>query len=96
MKAFSFLAKVALLCNICFALAIVGRYYPLGNGWQEVKSTIIILGYSAMFINLFVNMAWFIAIAFKKNGVPKWLGVLNFLFLLAQIYVFFIATYPKL
>lgn len=90
------MARVALICNICFALAIAGRYASLGDGWQQVKSTIIVLGYSALFINLFVNMAWFIAIAFKKSSLPKWLGVVNFIFLLAQIYVFFIATYPKL
>jgi hypothetical protein len=50
-----------------------------------------VLGMTAIFINIAFNLAILISFALKKQQpVAKWLIWLNFLFLLAQVYYFFL------
>ncbi len=86
-----FIGRVALLCNICFAMVMVIRYMKDYIHNQTISSYIITLGYSAFFINFFLNLFIIIALFRKKETfVPTWLSVINLLFFIAQIVVFFI------
>lgn len=57
---------------------------------QPVESTIVILGYGAIVINLLFNLIILVLLLMKKDiPLPKWLIWLNFLFLIAQFYYSF-------
>lgn len=86
-----FAGRVALLCNVCFVMAMIIRYTKDFIHNQTISSYIITLGYSAFFINLFLNLFIVIALFRKtKTFVPAWLAVINLVFFIAQIIVFFI------
>jgi len=86
MKGLLFMARLALLCNVCYVLYVLGRYISsLRDLQQDVVSTIAVLAVVGVFLNAFVNIAWLISIAFKKKGIPNWLGIVNLLFLIFQI-----------
>jgi hypothetical protein len=86
-----FISRLALLCNLCFAVCIGIRYTHDFIGNENVNNYIIILGWYASFIiNFFVNI--FSAVTLfrkKKTGVPVWLSVVNLLFFIIQIFYFF-------
>jgi hypothetical protein len=83
-----FFAKVAIICNVCFILSVVLRLvdiffqkkgkYDGALQLQPLKSTIIILGYGAIFVNLLFCMAFVLATFLrKKNKVLTWPNVAN-------------------
>ncbi len=74
-----FFAKLAIICNMCFVLSVVLRLvdiffqkkgkYDGALQLQPLKSTIIILGYGAIFVNLFFCIAFLIStFLLKKNN----------------------------
>ncbi|MDQ6756246.1 MAG: hypothetical protein M3004_04840 [Bacteroidota bacterium] len=100
MRLFRFFSKVTFICNISFLLFLFFRWMELkkiANAASDrviavpfFKDLIIILGVSALIINLLMNIFYFIfLLAGKVNVVPLWLGVANFLFLILQIFYFF-------
>lgn len=92
MKALLFLARLALICNVLFLFCAVMQrvedIIPTGS----IKSTIIVLGwFVAPFLNVVVNL-WFLSarISGKPTGLAGWLAVTNLLFLLLQLFIYFI------
>lgn len=84
-----FLARVTLLCNLCFALMLIIRYTGDFIKNQNINNYIIILAYSAVFINFFVNIMQIIMLLRRKEiPVSSWLAITNFLFLLVQIFFY--------
>jgi len=56
-----------------------------------LKNIIIILGVSAIIINLIMCIAYLIALLSQKYFlIPKWLAAVNFAFFLMQLYFFFL------
>ena len=54
------------------------------------KDLIIILGFSAIVINFLMCIAYLVAIlALKSFLLPKWIAIINFLFLIVEFYFFF-------
>jgi hypothetical protein len=54
------------------------------------KDLVIILGFSAIVINLLMCITYVILLAFKKRIVlPKWLSIVNGCFLIVEFYFFF-------
>ncbi|MEO6684263.1 MAG: hypothetical protein ABIN48_15670 [Ginsengibacter sp.] len=101
MKVLSFFSKFTLICNVSFAVfAAVNKFghtKPAESGKEVLpeldflKNIIITLGFSAIVINLMMCLVYaFVIIAGKKNLLPKWLSLINFLFLLYQFYFYFL------
>ncbi|HUQ97351.1 MAG TPA: hypothetical protein VM010_06775 [Chitinophagaceae bacterium] len=85
-----FLARVAFICNLFFAATVVLQWKLLISN-QVVLSTIVIAGFFlAPFIfnpatNL-VNLALLFQKKMRPGLVPNWLAVVNFIFLLVQLF----------
>lgn len=100
MKLISFFSRVAIVCNVAFVIFAFLSYYqktePAGTGKDSVqviswfKNTVIILGVSAIVINLILCLVYAIMIvAGRQRLLPKNLVILNFLFFLFQLYFYF-------
>lgn len=95
-----FLSKLTFICNLCFIATVIILWYEnahkqKGNftgliKLQPLESTLAILGYGAIFVNLIFNIALLIGkISGVKQSIAKWIMWFNFLLLLLQIYYFF-------
>lgn len=93
-------SKIVALCNICFIIAVILRAVELakrakGNHdgaipFQPLESTIVILGYGAIFINIiFLLFSIYWLIRKKIKLIPRWIVIFNLLVFPAQIYFFF-------
>jgi hypothetical protein len=86
-----FFSRVAFICNVCFALTWLLRYYPALQQGHGV-STILVLGIVvAGILNLAVNGVLLALLVSKKttwNHFPRWLIITNFLFLIPQLILF--------
>ena len=92
MRLVRFLSRVAFICNICFLLASSLRYLPALPD-NALLSDIIVLGYFVSIgVNFFVNLIVIILFLLRRiwtTGVPRWLLILNFLFFVLQIVLFY-------
>lgn len=103
MKTLKFFSKVALICNVCFVLfalfAMLETSAPEGNQpdiilrLPFIKDIIITLGFLAILINL-VLFVWYLVIILtgKKANLPITMAIINSVFLIIQIFYFFIFT----
>ncbi|MEO7444769.1 MAG: hypothetical protein ABIT96_08310 [Ferruginibacter sp.] len=94
-----FYARFVAVCNICFIIAGVLRLVELnrrvkGNfdgaiGFQPLESTLVILGYGAVFFNL-VFVLWLLDRLIRRRPllVPKWLAWFNLMMFPLEIYYF--------
>ncbi|MEO6732798.1 MAG: hypothetical protein ABIN01_16365 [Ferruginibacter sp.] len=98
MKLFS---RIAFICNISFVIFIILGYIELNNKKNKtgdniiplpfVTGTLVILGQLAVFINLiFCLIVLTQRLQKKMIQIPQWLVIFNFIFLLVQVYYFFI------
>ena len=101
MKAVLFFSRFTFICNIAFLLFIFFSWREAGKQLANpgdtvialpfLKEVIIILGFTAIVINLAMNIAYLICFLYGKlKLLPKWLVTVNALFLLAQFYYFFL------
>ena len=99
-----FFSRIVFICNCCFIIAVILRLYENAhkkngnfNGAiqiQPLESTLVVLGYGAIFINLVFNLivlVFFVAKA--KQPVAKWLIWFNFLLLILQLYYFLFSNF---
>jgi hypothetical protein len=98
-----FFSRVTFICNICFIIAIILRWVEIGrrakgnfNGaiqFQPLEATLVILGYGAVFINLFFFLfAIFWLLTKKLQLIPRWIVLFNILILPFQVYFFFFSN----
>jgi len=102
MKLISFFSKFTFICNISFLLFILFQKIEakkiVSSGSQDsivaipfFKNLIIVLGFSAIVINLIMCMVYLVAVLSKRSFLlPKWLAAINFVFLIIQFYFFFL------
>ena len=101
MKALSFLSKFTVICNLAFVVfAAVNKFskstpsVTKGEGIPALnffKNIIITLGFSALIINFLMCLTYaIIVIIGKQKLLPKWLVMINFLFLIFQFYFYFL------
>lgn len=94
-----FFARIVFICNGCFILAVILRYIEMAKKsneqfsgvlkFQPLESTIVVLGYGAIIINLIFNLFVLLKLLFKKPvTVSKWIIWFNFLLLIIQLYYF--------
>ena len=86
----AFLSRVAFICNACLVLVWLLRYLPQMD-YGPVVSTIIIAGLIMSFVvNGLVNILYAVVLIRRqplREKVPIWLAVINFLFLIPQLYL---------
>jgi hypothetical protein len=100
-----FFSRVVFLCNCCFIIAVILRFVELrtrtkGAGgdlalkFQPLESTVVVLGYGAIFVNIvyvFLSLYWLGT--GKIRSVPRWLLLFNLLLFPLQVYYFFFSNY---
>jgi len=86
-----FFSRVAFICNVCYVLTWLFRYYP-GLQSGPMLSTVLILGLLIAFLlNIIVNIIILIFLLQRRQvwkHFPGWLIIVNFLFLLPQLILF--------
>lgn len=99
-----FFSKVVFICNCCFVVAVILRLVENAKKlksnadnaiiFQPLESTLVILGYGAIFINFIFNIMVLCLFLLKREQlVTKWLIWTNFLLLLAQVYYFLFSNF---
>jgi hypothetical protein len=92
MRLLRFLSRLAFICNICFLVASSLRYLPALPD-NALLSDIIVLGYFVSIgVNFFVNLIVIILFVLRRiwaAGVPRWLLIVNFIFFVVQIVLFY-------
>ena len=100
MKVVSFFSRFTIICNFCFLLFIFlakleAKKPVTGRTDKAVpvsyfKDIVITLGVSAIIVNLLMCIVYsVIVIAGKQRILPKWLAIVNSLFLILQFLYFF-------
>lgn len=95
-----FFAKLVMICNGCFLATIVLSMMEQAQKKQghfdgliqlkPLQSTLVVLGYSAILINLLYLLLVLAGTLFGKSSWREgWLPKLNLLFFLGQVYYFF-------
>ncbi len=95
-----FFSKFTIICNNCFLLAVAAWYletqqFHAGKNDQLMplpwlEGILVIIGYSAIFINLFYLLVWAILNLFKKaQQIPRWMVIFNAIVFLLQVYFHF-------
>lgn len=101
MKAVNFFSRFTFICNIAFLLFVFLRWLELRKHAAAVsdklitvpyvENTIIVLGVSAIVINLIMNIFYFIFLVRGKiNQLTLWIVLVNFIFLILQVAYFFL------
>ena len=101
MKLISFLSKFTFICNLCFLIFVVLNRIDAKKQVAGVSGTVIafpffkdlviILGVSAIIINLAMCLVYLVTILTEKSFLlPKWIAITNFIFLIVQVYFFFL------
>lgn len=100
-----FFSKIVFICNCCFIAAVILRFVENANKkkgnfdgniiLQPLESTLVVLGYGAIFINLVFNLFVLVMLSQKKSvfKIPKWIIWTSFIFFIIQIYYFFFSNY---
>lgn len=100
MKLISFFSKFTFICNIAFVLFMIfnkieAKKEVVGGRDTVVaipffKDLIIILGFSAIVINFLMCIVYLLTILLGKSSLlPKWLAIVNSIFLIVEFYFFF-------
>lgn len=95
-----FFAKVTFIFNVCFLISVIFRLVEIsrqvkGNsngvlGYQPLESTLVVMGYGAIFINIVFVILYMVRYATKRGqGIRRWIAFFNLILLPAQIYYFF-------
>ena len=103
MKVVLFFSRFTFICNIAFLLFILFRWIELkkvAHGSSDavlpvpfLKNLVITLGFSAIIINLAMNITYFLLLLTgNSKKIRSWLVLVNFLFLILQVYYFFFYT----
>jgi hypothetical protein len=96
MKLFS---KFIFICNLCFLATAILRYIEIGNdhlsknidaiSFQPLKSSLIVLGYSALLFNLIFFLLFILLKSLKKSpSIHSWLIIFNAVMLFVELIYF--------
>jgi hypothetical protein len=96
-----FFSKIAVLFNISFLLYVIFWYIEKyktyeGKATQAIplpwlEGTFVILGYTAIIVNLLFLLLAFIFYSFKADiKIPRWIIIFNIILFCCQVYFHFI------
>lgn len=99
-----FFARLVFLCNICFIGSVILRFVEIRNSvkgnanlalkFQPLESMFVILGYGAIFLNLFFIILCLLWFATKKiKFLPRFIVMFNLVMFPIQIYYFFYSNF---
>jgi hypothetical protein len=99
-----FFSKIVFICNLCFVASVVLRLVENTKKktgsfdgqilLKPLESTLVVLGYGAIFINLFFVLACGYLFAVKKiKQIPLWIVIVNLVFFIIQVYYFFFSNF---
>ena len=92
------------VCNFCFLLSVILRIIEMRNRakgvftgaipFKPLESSIVVLGYTAIIINIIFCLVYIIAVARgRQQRFPRMAAIFNLLILPAQVYYFFFSTF---
>ena len=86
-----FFMRVTFICNVCLLLTWLTKYATfLPEGF--ISSTVIVLGIGlSLILNSLLNIVLFVLFFMRKpiwQNFPRWLIIVNFLFLIAQLILY--------
>ena len=94
-----FFSKITVLFNACFLVAVVFWYLEKqpheGSATQVMplpwlEGTFVILGYTAIIVNVLFLLLAFIFYSFKMNiKIPRWIIIFNVIIFCCQVYFHF-------
>ena len=99
-----FFSRLVFICNGCFIASIILRLIEVvkrkeGNldpaiGVQALQGSLVILGYSAIFLN-FIFFVWaLVGLARgRMKNIPRWLLWFNLVLFPLQVWYFFFANF---
>ena len=101
MKVILFFSRFTLICNLAFLIfAIANMIEAVRTKALEtqvipnvpiLKDVVITLGVSAIFINLLMCLFYLVWMVIgRARQLPRWLSLVNFIFLLLQFYFFYL------
>jgi hypothetical protein len=96
-----FFSKIAVLFNACFLVAVVFWYIEKHNNHEGnstqilplpwLEGSFVILGYTAIIVNVLFLLLTFIFYSFKMNiKIPSWIIIFNIIIFCCQVYFHFI------
>lgn len=99
-----FFSRLVFILNVCFILSVILRLMEMhaepkpGSagilGFQPLESTIAILGYLAIFINVVFFLIFLVQFpARRMNGLSRLVVFFNLIMFPAQIYYFFFSHF---
>lgn len=90
MKGINFFNRFALICNLCFLIAMMSEYIPSLANHFVFKNFILILGLAAFVVNLIVILVTLISLLSPKRAfIGKFIFGLNIAFFALQTFYFF-------
>ena len=97
MRLLLFLQRVAFICNLLFILCVIIRHTQNFISNDQLKQTVIILGWVVSFILNWIVNIWEAVLLFNRKIAigPKLMRTFNFLVFLFQIFYFFIAAWSE-
>ncbi|RFS18725.1 hypothetical protein DVR12_27155 [Chitinophaga silvatica] len=93
MRWIRFLLKFAFICNLCFLVSEILRITNYSHSLDAVVSHILVLGVGIGFpLNGLICLITGILLVLRKiqwKGLPPWLYLLNIIFLIVQLIVYY-------
>ena len=94
-------SKITVLFNACFLIAVVFWYIEKHKTYEGksvqamplpwLEGTFVILGYTAILVNVLFLLLTFIFYSFKTNiTIPRWIIIINIVIFCCQVYFHFI------
>jgi hypothetical protein len=99
-----FYSRIVFICNCCFIIAVILRLVEKskrakGNfdgaiSFQPLESTLVILGYCAIFLNIaFMLACLYLLIRKRIQFIPRWAVLFNIFIFSLQVYYFFFSNF---
>ncbi len=97
-------SKIVFIFNACFVAAAILRLIEMAKRSQgnldaliplaPLEGALVILGYSAIFLNAFFVCVYLYRLAMRKlNLVPRWIVYFNLVMFPVQVWYFFFANF---
>ena len=96
-----FFSKITVLFNASFLLYVILWYLESHKTYEGksvqalplpwLEGTFVVLGYTAIFVNVLFLLLTFIFYSFKTNiKIPRWIIIFNIIIFCCQLYFYFI------
>lgn len=99
-----FFSRIVFICNCCFIISVILRFVELQQRaknnydgaipFQPLESTLVILGYGAIYINVVFLLISIYRFLLKRNiPSPRWITIFNLCMFPLQLYYFIFSNF---